>query len=204
MQRQMAPDPESEQYDSLLPRPEAVQEWFELEALLGERAERLMVALGSGLRESTPWQVEGPLFEAGQLSIGIDRPLRSDPQKEEDIHLVISLGIEVTDDPAPPDPLRLSVYIAEENQFVSQRQEQLANLRAGVAVALASVAGYLVWRAVGGLFLPVLTGVGSLIGLSVIDATLRREPPRAPSPEFLALVETVQGLLAPTADDARR
>jgi hypothetical protein len=201
--RLMARVPLTEAYVAVLPRPETVKEWSDIDNVLEERAQRLIAALGSG------WKMEGPLYEAEERYISLTRQLRVDPQKHEDVNLVVSLGIEVSGEPLPPDPLPIMVHGVEENQFVpptTKAGEFVSYVMTGAVMVGAAAVWLLVRRAIGGMFLPVLAAIVALIALLIAAIVLKSwilgEPaqPTEPSPEFLAVVKTVKEHLPPSSD----
>ena len=111
----MSAEPTSRSYVAVQERPDSVTDWSHLNDVLLEHADRLVSVLGPG------WEVEGPLFEAGELRIDISRLLRESPADQEQIYLSVSLGFPTSrdDPPAPPERLPLNVSFDETNQFVA-------------------------------------------------------------------------------------
>jgi hypothetical protein len=191
----------AEDYVVVLPRPQLVKEWSDVNDVLVQRAEHLMAALGAG------WEIEGPLYENRESSVELYRQLRADAQKREDIYLAVSIGVEATGDPLPPNPLPIHVHVAERNEFVepmTKAGKLLSYVVVGAIMAGGAGVGLLVRLAIGGMFLALLAGFVGMIALLMAAGAIKTwivgapAEPSTPSPDFVALVASVKDQLPPS------
>jgi hypothetical protein len=175
-------------YVVVLPRPESVVEWADIEGWLCERAERLLPLLTppdhvarADLGEA--WTILDPEYDLGRMCVVLERPLRLSERTDETAYLRVMLAVAGTSAPTPPAELALEVGVAQELE-VAKPESLRDRVELGVVMggaALAAVAAFwLVTRADHGLGLAVTAAIfafiGGLIGLIVL---MQRLPNRA-------------------------
>jgi hypothetical protein len=194
----MAMSDRAVEYTLQLRRPAEVKEWSDLDAVLIEYGDRLLHALGPG------WEVEGPNYDLGIYYVSATRTLTTEPRER---HVEVSLGMESSSDPLPPDLLRFRVFVADEED-TPVPSDVVANAVTGFVMACSAATGFAVWRATRGVVLPVLAAGGALLGLLVLSLVLQEQvnrlrarrrptPPRS-DVEFRAAVAAVERVF-PTA-----
>jgi hypothetical protein len=177
-------------------RPPSLREWSDLNDLLDDHANRLHAALGMG------WDVEGPLFEAGELRIDLSREIERTP--DDKFRLAISIGHEPApgDAPEPPEMLPLQVDVSEDRWRPAS--ETSAGLTTGAIFAAATAIGYGILRLSHSWTWAVLAGLAALVPLLIVAVVAqdriqrlrrRRQREPQPSPELLDTVAVVERYL---------